>query len=227
MKAGEASACLQALSSDCWSINGAVLYLRDKLENTALGANMLMRIITASSELSRNARKQKDVQMGKMHLQSHTPPSCWIWVTTPCARIEVDISLCRKWPRGTIRASPTQIKNTQLEALLKAILWHRKTEIKLPGSPPLDEKQRQVCLDIFMKRLCQGDGRRETGSLPLNFCSTIRVFHPSMRFSKAAHWFPLDFQAESALTAHIQSYLAFTQRPARDFASQCLQQSTE
>lgn len=146
-------------SSACWSINGAVLYLRDKLENTAFGANMLMRIITASSELSRNARKQKDAQMGKTHLQSHRPCSCWIWVTTARAHIEVDISLCPKWSRGTIRASPTQIKNTQLEAPLKAILWRRKTGIKLPGSPPLEEKQRQVCLDIF-RSVCVKEGNR-------------------------------------------------------------------
>lgn len=207
MKAGEASACLQAPSSACWSINGAVLYLRDKLENTTLGANTLMRIITASSELSSNARNQKDAQMGSMHLQSHTPCSCWTWVTTACARIEVDISLCPKWPLGTIRASPTQIKNTQLEALLKAILRRRKSGIKLPGSPPLDKKERQVCVDIFMKRPCQGDGSRETGTVALNSCSTIRVQCLSMLFSEAAHWFPLDFQAQAALTAHISSHI--------------------
>lgn len=68
---------------------------------------------------------------------------------TARAHIEVDISLCLKWPSGTIRASPTQIKNTQLEALLKAILCSRKIGIKLPGSQPLSEKQRQVCLDVF------------------------------------------------------------------------------
>lgn len=60
------------------------------------------------------------------------------------ATIEVDISLCLKWPCGTIWASPTQIKNTQLEALLKAILCSRKIGIKLPGSQPLSEKQHQL-----------------------------------------------------------------------------------
>lgn len=65
MEADDASACLQAPSSDCWSINGAVLDLRHKLENTALGANMLMRIITASAELSRSAREQKRCTDGR------------------------------------------------------------------------------------------------------------------------------------------------------------------
>lgn len=65
MEADDASARLQVPSSDCWSINGAVLDLRDKLENTALGVNMLMRIITASAELSRSARKQKRCTDGR------------------------------------------------------------------------------------------------------------------------------------------------------------------
>lgn len=186
MKADEASSCLQALSSDCWSINGAVLYLRDKLENTAFGANMLMRIITVSSELS---RKQKDAQMVKTHLQPHTPCSCWIWVTTARARIEVDISLFPKWPCGNIRASPTQIKHTAGGAAKGNSVaqenWNKITRITTSR-----QETASGLLGHFHERLCHGDGRRETGSVPLNSCNTIRVSHPSMRFSKAAHWFP-------------------------------------
>lgn len=120
---------------------------------------MLMKIITASSELSGRTRKQKDA------------PDVWespairrllrIWVMH-CTCTQVDVSLCLLWPCGTIRAAPTQIKNTQLGALLKAILCSQKIGIKLPGSQPLSEKQRQVCLGIFPAahtHVGQGEGR--------------------------------------------------------------------
>lgn len=113
---------------------------------------------------------------------------------TARAHVEVDISLCLKWPSGTIRASPTQIKNTQLEALLKAILCSRKIGIKLPGSQPLSEKQRQVCLDMFPTApalVYRRERRNETGSVPLSLCGTIRVSRPSKSFRNATHWFSL------------------------------------
>lgn len=91
--------------------------------------------------------KQKDAQMREAHLHARRPDTGH---ESPAARvhIEVDISLCLKWPCGSIRASPTQIKSTQLEALLKAILCSGKIGIKLPGSPPLSEEHCQVRLDI-------------------------------------------------------------------------------
>lgn len=63
------------------------------------------------------------------------------WSTT---HINVDILHRLQWPHGTINASPTQIKSTQLEALLKAKLveqrnWNKPTQITT--------WQCQFCLD--------------------------------------------------------------------------------
>lgn len=175
MEADDASACLQAPSSDCWSINGAVSDLRDKLENTALGGNMLMRIITASAELSRSARKQKRCTDGR-----DTPAVARASKKT--------FQFARNGPAVLSEHLPLKSKTHSWRRCSRQFLWLRKTGIKLPGSPPFNEKTASGLLGRFSRASFSG-GRQETNRI--GSAKLLRhnqgFYCPSVHFSKAAH----------------------------------------
>lgn len=125
-----------------------------------------------------NKKTKRCPRCVRVTCNSHASPLHRIWVMH-CTCTQVDISLWLKWPCGTIRAAPTQIKNTQLGAVLKAILCSQKIGIKLPGSQPHLRETASGVLGLFSRCAYTCRSGRRQGSVPLCSRGTIRVSCPS------------------------------------------------